>query len=465
MRFGYCKLSRAMPLARGRWGVVGGDDEPPLLLKTLAKRHPEHEWIIVGRNSGERPADVGLPTNVTNPWTELAGVVKREIAGRDQPQRIVGADLEHVIGVFDRHVTPLFTDLDGLIVWAGQHGTSNSPMPKIGASYDDLPWTQPQKSFTLYASYIIRGINAFRDRDPLKYEEIWLVPDPRNYPKARDIKWPQRLPILAQYDFTRSEKHERYRDWRTPAECGFEATVDSSGHVWEAEQRYVYSGLELCGVLPEHIDGWFSDRWEDRAHFGLFINEARAYVKRNRLDAVRDYVIPLAPAFIHGKWSRESLGVLNEAGYDVQPAPADVYYDKLRSVRCTFTTPSSGSGWATTKPWQAFAVGTVCFFHPEYDTQGHIIPTLEQVEQHERDAERGAARGWGKNIAQLARWLRVRNPAELEQRVRHLNENRDAWSWLVATQRALYDRRCRDMQHVHMIEERLGIAQENEEVV
>lgn len=454
MRVGYCKMGRVMPLARAKWGVVGGDDEPPLLLKTLAERHPEHEFVIVGRNSNECPEDVGLPSNVTNPWVELAPKLRVALAGHVQPLRLVGDHLRHVLATYDELITPLFSDLDGLIVWAGQHGTSNSPMPKIGAGYDDdLPWTQPQKSFTLYCGYVIRGINAFRERDPLKYEEIWLVPDPRNYPKPRDLKWPQRLPLLAQFNFTRSEKHERYRDWRTPAECGFEATVDSTGHVWEAEQRYIYSGLELCGVLPEHIDGRYDPTWEGRRHFGLFVNEARAYVKRNRLDALIEYVLPLKPEFVHGKWSADSLSVLREWGYDVQPAPAEIYYDKLRSVRSTFTTPSSGSGWATTKPWQAFAVGTVCFFHPEYDTQGHVVPTLEQADS---DAFCAAA-GIDDDLRQLARWLRVRDPHDLEKRVRYLDENRDAWFWLAREQRALYERRCAELRHIKIIEKRLGL--------
>lgn len=447
-----------MPLARERWGVVGGDDEPPLLLRTLAERHPTHEFVIVGKNSGERPSDVGLPANVTNPWTTLAGVVKRELAGRDQPQRITGDDLAHVLGVFDEHVVPLFRDLDGLIVWAGQHGTSNSPMPKIGAGYDDLPWTQPQKSFTLYVSYVVRGINAFRERDPLRYEEVWLVPDPRNYPKARDIKWPQRHPILAQYDFTKTEKFERYRDWRTPDECGFDPAitrVDETGHVWSARQRYVYSGLELCGVLPTYVDAERrpTNDWSQRKHFGLFVNEARAYVKLNRLDALTQYVLPLRPAFVHGKWSAESLGVIREWGYDVGPAPHDEYYPKLRSVRCTFTTPSSGSGWATTKPWQAFAVGTVCFFHPDYDTQGHIVPTLEQANSDSW----WSASGLDDDLRRLALWLRVRDPADLARRVQHLQGDSDAWWWLVCQQRALYERACAELRHVRAIERRLGL--------
>jgi len=439
-----------MPLDRARWGVVGGDDEPPLLLKTLAERHPEHEFVIVGRNSGEDPGEVGLPANVTNAWRHVAAEVKRDVGGRDAPPRITGDDLAHVISVYDHHLSPLFAECDQLVVWAGQHGTSNSPMPKIGAGYDDLPWTQPQKSFTLYVSYVVRGINAFREPDPLAREEVWLVPDPRNYPKARDIKWPQRHPILAQYNFTRREKFERYRDWRSPAECGFDAAVDETGHVWLAQQRYVYSRLEICGILPEHVPvgADLRDDWEDRRHFGLFINEARGYVRLNRLDALVEYVLPLAPAFVHGKWSDESRKTLRELNHDVEPAPHDDYYPKLFSVKSTFTTPSSGSGWATTKPWQAFATGTVCFFHPGYDTQGHIIPTRAQVERGEVTDPA---------LAHLALWLRVTDPVDLARKVKIVDESRETWRWLAERQRLLYDHACRELYHVKLIEQRLGI--------
>jgi hypothetical protein len=123
-------------------------------------------------------------------------------------------------------------------------------------------------------------------------------------------------------------------------------------------------------------------------------------------------------------------------------------------VRSTFTTPSSGSGWATTKPWQAFAHGTVCFFHPEYDTQGHIIPTLAQANDDVYCADHGVDEG----LRHLARWLRVRDSAELYKRVHELDANHDAWWWLVQKQRRLYDRACDKLMHVKMIERRLGLA-------
>jgi hypothetical protein len=137
-------------------------------------------------------------------------------------------------------------------------------------------------------------------------------------------------------------------------------------------------------------------------------------------------------------------------GPTIEPAPADVYYDKLRSVKCTLTTPSSGSGWATTKPWQAFATGTVCFFHPEYDTQGHIIPTLDQCTNPEAPPIDSMERN-------LAAWLRVENPEQLHKRVETIASSYETWLWLVRAQRVLYDKACQERRIIKLIAERLGI--------
>jgi hypothetical protein len=421
-----------MPLDPNNFGTVGGDDEPPLTLKTLARRNPDVEFYILGRNSGEDPATVGMPPNVINPWTAWRDIVR---------DRTKGADHATIIAVHDELTLDWFRSMDHLIVWTGQHGTSNTPIPVVGAGWEKV--TNPQDSFVRYASYIVRGINAFRQEDPLTREEIWLCPDPRNYIKARDLKWPLRHPVLGQYDFTRKDKQERYTDTRTPAECGFEAE-QLDPHVWRSAQRYVYSRLEICGITPEHVPTEMGP-FEGRQHFGLFINEARAYVKHNRFDAMRDWVLPQQPAFIHGKWPAERQA---ELGVSIEPAPSEVYYDRLRSVAATFTTPSSGSGWATTKPWQAFGTGTVCFFHPQYDTQGHIIPTLAQVRKGEVIDD---------ELASLAMWLRVEDPEQLSKRIAAVSTSRDTWEWLAGAQRRLYDAASEELRYAQLIEQRMGI--------
>lgn len=421
MKIGYAKLGRAMPLPMSKWGEVGGDNEPPILLNKLAHRNPEHQFVIVGRNSGENAQAAGFPPNVTNPWEHRRAQASQIARGKDN--QVVFNELVEL-------TAPMFADLDAIIIWAGQHGTSNAPIPKVE---DPSLITSPQDSFIRYAGYIIAGINAWRDADPSR-REIWLCPDARNYLKARDLKHPP-PPVISQFDWTKLEKHYRYGD---PASPPPDATWDVSPGVWKATHRYEYKRLEIVGIPEVRYDG----SPDGRADFGILINEARAYVSHNRLDAMRDYVKPLNPAWVAGKWSAKSLQLL---GMEIQPLAWDKIWEKLRSVRCTFTTPSSGSGWATTKPWEAFAVGTVCFFHPEYDTQGHIIPTLKQ------------AAGKNDTISRLASWLRVESPEELHQRVHHLAHDNDTWNWITDTQRHVFEDAVSDAQAITEIEARCGI--------
>jgi hypothetical protein len=291
----------------------------------------------------------------------------------------------------------------------------------------------------------LRGINAWRDVDPWNREEIWINADPRNYHKMRDLKWPLRHPILTQYTFDRNIKHARYGDGKDFEEWSsrdYAALLQPEDRdlVWSSKTHNVYSRLEFNALVPGTPSGQsvnLNDSWEDREAFGLFINEARAIgvsEERGRRKILQDWVLPLNPSFIHGKWSERAIQAL---GINIQPLGwADGYVTKLQSVRSTFTTPSSGSGWATTKPWEAFAAGVVCYFHPVYDDQDHIL----------RDAPMG-----------LKEWLRVKSPEELKIRVDHLNSQagRPDWEWIVKMQRRHFDDAVAERRYMKMIDARL----------
>jgi hypothetical protein len=142
-----------------------------------------------------------------------------------------------------------------------------------------------------------------------------------------------------------------------------------------------------------------------------------------------EWVMPLNPHFVCGTWKSPE--------YEwIKPAQWERYYPNLHSVRTTLTTPSSGSGWATAKPWEAFAAGTVCFFHPEYDTQNNI---LSDAPDH------------------LKNWLRVSSARELEARIKHLSTRagHGDWVWLVEAQRSHFELALQDLTYMRMIEERL----------
>lgn len=437
MRIGYGKIGRSMPLSLDGCGNLGGDVEMAAVLGELARAHPNDTFVIIGRNSGERPEDVGLPSNVENPWITWNPIRQRELK-RIRSEKIDSAagltidDQLKIVKLFDEMTMPTFLGLDQIILWVGQHGTTNSPLPRVG---DRGALTKPQDWSLYYASFLLRGVNAWRDIDPLNREEIYLNSDPRNNHKMRDLKWPLRRPVLAQHTFVNNLKHERYGDdMHLFYELGMELGHTDNGAVWTSKVQNEYARLEINSLMPGTPFGdliEYNETFWDRSNFGIFINETRTYVKHARLDAMIEWVLPLEPEWIHGTWSVISE---QELGGKITPLPPTQYFPKMSSTRCTFTTPASGTGWATAKPWEAFAAGTICFFHPQYDTQNNIL----------RDAPKG-----------LSEWLRVKTPAQLRGRINALEESPTTWLWLVRAQREHFENAVKERRYIKMIEERL----------
>lgn len=421
----------------GRWGVVGGDVEPPRLLDVLARRHPDDQFYMLGRTPPESPQDHGLPDNVVNPWIELDPLRKAHMANpaRNGTQ-LADSTRRKFVQWVDENVLPLYAEMDAVVCWLGQHGSVHAPgIPKVNGTWAD-PVT-PQDWAVLYGSLVVRGINMFRKRDPHKYEEIWLVSDARNYLKMHDLKWPLRNPILGQYNMERDFWVQRYGDPRTPADVGFADLV--KGHDkgdethWKTTAQYVASGLEIGGILPQHTGIEVDTNYDRKHHFGLFINETRAVSGIQRADVLRDWVRPNAPDWVHGKWTEKGLETALFS--DIQPiGDPKEYFQLLRDTRCTFTTPASGGGWATAKPWEAFSVGTVCFRHPTYDDQDNV---------------------YGRFSSTARDWLTPKSPGELFARLHALETDETTWRWLVQEQRRVFDEAAGNPEHVRLIEERI----------
>jgi hypothetical protein len=420
-----------------KWGVVGGDCEPPRLLDTLARRHPEDDFVLIGRASPVSPQEFGLPENVINPWIEW-DKERKQLTGKENGKR-QGTQLSmdtrrKFVSWVDRTVLPECTDLDGMIFWLGQHGSVHAPdIPKVSGNRTDT--VTPQDWAVMYGAPVIRGINMFRAKDPHRYEEVWLCTDARNYLKPHDLKWPLKNPILAQYRFDRDFWVQRYGDPRTPEESGWtnyvKSVKESSDH-WKCNARYIPSNLEISALLPQHSAIGFDDNFKRQHHFGLFINEARPISGPDRPTIMRDWIRVNGPDWIHGQWSTEGLQI---ACVDsITPLPVDQYFAQLRATRCTFTTPSSGSGWTTAKPWEAFACGVVCFRHPQYDDQDNT---------------------YGRFSPEARTWLSPATPHELYARLEHLKNDESTWRWLVTEQKRVYDDAVANLEHIDLIEKRI----------
>lgn len=432
MIIGYGKLGRSMPLTLEKCANLGGDVEMVAVVKEMALRHPEDTFLLLGRNTGENPADVGLPANISNPWhtwgwanqiRERGNEVRKKHAINANGSNLSSRGQVLMREIFDDITLETFRKLDGLVLWVGQHGSTNTPIPRIDRP-DEL--TKPYDWCAYYASFILQGVNAFREGRQYTHDAVWLNADARNTHKMRDLKHPLKNPIITQYNFHNKIKHEQY-DGTPP----ISSTVTN-----------IYARLEINGLAPGTPFGdlitWNGDFYRS-FRFGMFVNEARAIgikTGMDRLSIMKEWVLPILddtapdnPHWVHGTWSDKSQ---TELGFEIKPAPWDQYYPMLNNTLCTFTTPSSGSHWATAKPWEAFAGGTVCFFHPDYDVQDNIL---------------------GDAPAGLRQWLRVKTPRDLKLRVAAVSANPATFKWIIEKQREHFDRAMGEKFYLKLIEE------------
>jgi len=405
----YGKLGRSVNYDPSLPSTIGGDIDVARTLHRLASARPDDTFLVIGKNGNGDLADLGYPPNVRNIWAEEA---MREVK-IGQYEELTPYVLEHVGEEID--------NLGAFIIWAGQHGTSNTAggLPTVK---DPNVQTNPQHSNIVYCGYLLYAINRWRDHDPLGREEIWLCPDPRNYIKCRDNRWPLHGSIIAQYDQKRNTRHERFGDERTPAALGFGdiAEVDeASPGMWLAKAHYTYDALELTALahpnkIPFDLNG-------PRHELGLIVNENRAYVARDRLSLLQDWVLQAWPDVpIWGKWSDNAQ---EKIGRTIEPVPYRKMLGTTRTLRTTISFPASGSFWATAKPWEAFASGTICFFHPDYDRQGWILSDAPD---------------------ELREFLRVNTANVFRDRVYEVGRDVALYRRLANLQRAHFERRWKE---------------------
>src|SRR6185436_11982400 len=167
---------------------------------------------------------------------------------------------------FETRVSEIIEGLDGVVVHVGQHGTCSGVIPQIGHTWADLDvdperyGTNPQAWTRNYERFLVDGLNRLGDRTDGRAPVVWLVTDPRNYLKTRSVKWPTGLnEVLAQYAYERHQRHQRFRDGRSPAELGLtdgRSVVDPKDkELWRVRHTYAYGGLELM-ILPDDWETW-----------------------------------------------------------------------------------------------------------------------------------------------------------------------------------------------------------------
>jgi len=483
VRIGYACLGRTMKFDSSRWGMQG-DAEKPNLLHRLADRNPDVKWVVVGHND----AGEFLEPNVENAWldarTRAAATPPRPT---DQPgwYRTPFAPYwtakpawwcSEVSG-FEDDLVELIAGLDGVVIHVGQHAPTQIRIPQTGNTWQET-WTNPAldgnkvyDSMQAYCRYIVRGINALGDKTLGRAPVVWLVPDPRNFLKARDVKWPSGTDtMLSQYTFQRRQRHERFMDPRTPYEFmpdvrRHDVRQERDGELWNAQHSYQHADLELM-ILPDH---WDEVRWtgfDQRIPVGIATTSTKASVlgnNRRRSQLVNEYVLAAFPdAHVYGKWDAASLADVPDG--TVRDTTPDDFYTLLDSFRVTLSLPIVESGWSVAKNYQCWAARSVCFMAEQVDDQGWTLPSRRSVAGTHRIGQvkdvvfYSARDDWTEADLTLAYWLRVETPTEFWQRARIASTDRTWWEWLTNQQLDLLSRRWSAKLLERTIEERLGIS-------
>jgi len=468
-RIGFATLGRSMQFSADKYGPQG-DAEAPQLLERLARRNPDVEWYIIGKSNGIRQ----WPSNVQDAWP--MGISKASWTYTNGDYRCsyckavdnVGDCCEKARMVHDveDYIVDRTRRLDGMVVRVGQHGCVHARIPVAGGSWaNEAEFATPYAWARNYGDYIIRGLNALGDATDGKAPVSWLVPDPRNYLKARDIKWPTNMDdILAQHTFTHPGKHERYHDKRSPDSLGYESFNKSirNDEVWYSDHKYRNAGLEVL-IVPDDWASWGQRGFEERAPVGVASTASWTPVRKMRRSAIlHDWLLSTRPETpVFGRWDKRSV---EEAGANIQTNTVDQFPDLLGSWRSTVSLPpasttTTGGEWCVAKPYQCFAARVACFMIPPSDAVGWQIPSRAPHEASHKVADDlwSVRDDWTENDLALARWLRVSSPKELTQRIDIVASSPETWAWIAYSQRSILARRWEEAHVETAIEKQLGL--------
>lgn len=358
MKIGYGKIGRSIPITMADASNVGGDAEVVRLLDRLREHHEVH---LIGRNRANVVLD-----NVVNYWAEGALFDGVPTASRHKDEKFIEYD-----AFFEERI-PKLPELDAVIVWLGQHGSSMHPVPAVQDGKRGT-FTNPLLSDVNYGYPLVKMINQ------RNWRPIWMCPDPRNMIKFRDLWDKDQRPILAQYN---TSKDNTFWDER-------------ASRMWNGSTRYSYSGIELLALEPTSSPlATLPDRT-----FGLLVNEGYTNLGvRGRCHLVKTWLANVPDYEIFGTWSDKSQV---ELGRTIVPVALAEVTNTLRRWRATMTFPATGGGWATAKPWEAFSAGCVCFKHPGYDDQNHIYSRVHMAEDLRQFLSPPTQRGFEERVQLL----------------------------------------------------------------
>lgn len=360
----FAKIGKSIKF-KTSYSAVGGDNEPPNLLISLAKTNPNNIYYLIGRSDFKKLTD----DDKTSLFPNNNVIDVYENAPKLTDRKDYNSPLfQHINNYFkERNIK-----IDYSIMMLGQVGTVTIPgrikqikNPELTASVIDMTLN--------YTTPIVTWLN-----DNLDIPLIEIINDPRyTLAQSRDIF---HLPAvsLSQYNDAYLKKYISSYDNQIPLQ---QTNINIS-----------YSEMEKLFLLNREFPKNYNKTRNTK--FTIILNEGSP----SRYSLLKTWVLEnpsLNTAEIYGKW--EHTETENDSRFKGSIQLEEVQ-QKMEDTKYTFIIPIK-KGWVTSKYIEMIYAGCLPFFHPTYDEQNHIdVPeilrpktmqdlnlAIEYFEEHEED--------------------------------------------------------------------------------
>lgn len=321
---GFCKIGKSIKFA-SPYSPIGGDNEAPQLIISLANNNPDITFHIIGRS---------------------------DFAKLSEPQRVKLFKYDNVVNAFEGKTGKADPDdinnylknngikLDAAIMMIGQIGTVTIPN-RIRKIKD--PENGYASIIDMTANYTTPITNWWNDNQDIPVIEI--INDPRYTLKvSRDIiGFPKASLSQHTYSYVKNSIKSYEDQTRVPTDVP----------VKYAEMEKIF----LTGKTVEPINV------EKRTvPFMIVLNEGTP----SRYNMLNEWVLSgVEDVEIYGKWEHENT--LSDTRFK-GAIKLDEVQEKLKSVRSSFIIPIA-PGWSTSKYVELIYAGVVPILHPSYDSQ------------------------------------------------------------------------------------------------
>lgn len=351
------KLGRSIYFDKEKRSMTSGDEEAPMMYTELAKRHPEHNFYLIGRSdmqrfrkkekassldaffSDEEPIET-VPSNIIDLFDDF------DTKNAEWPHNWLLAKIQRLGIKFDL----------GLIYYG--------PMPAVGIPDKGimrLDGAGPAKSLDMFNKYYAPIVYMLNET---KMPWIGLCGDPKYVPAiARDI--------LNEPKVIMSQTEGKFKTKRI-------SSYENSLSTVQVYEHHSYAGIETIFMLDEKKTDWRKINKDILFTIGLnggqsrdkfirdwFINKGRTNVK------------------VYGKWDEEFT---NEyPNMFEEKRIAEVEDEFFRTKYTIIPPPHHPTGnFVTQKFWKMILYGIIPFFHPGYDTNKILnVPDILRINSPE----------------------------------------------------------------------------------